>query len=119
LSYADGLEGLEGGNNVADLYGCYDFSNEVRVERISGTTAKSTFTVYPLPARDVLNIDMDVTAGKKVGIRLFDLAGNDITATTDRINENTLDIQKVPSGLYFLSINDGKGRRVTKKVIIQ
>ena len=33
LSYADGLQGLEGGSNVADLYGCYSFSNEVTVVR--------------------------------------------------------------------------------------
>ena len=34
LSYADGLQGLEGGNNVSDLYGCYDFSDAyVRVVR--------------------------------------------------------------------------------------
>ena len=33
LSYEEGLEGLEGGNNVDDLAGTYDFSNEIRVYR--------------------------------------------------------------------------------------
>ncbi|MEP3209918.1 MAG: T9SS type A sorting domain-containing protein [Maribacter sp.] len=33
LSYADGLEGLEAGNNVAELAGNYEFSNEIEVNR--------------------------------------------------------------------------------------
>ena len=33
LSYADGLEGLEMGNNAADLMGCFDLSNPVTVIR--------------------------------------------------------------------------------------
>ncbi|MEL6916325.1 MAG: hypothetical protein AAFO99_01210, partial [Bacteroidota bacterium] len=33
LSYADGLEGLAGGNNIDSLEGCYDLSNPVRVVR--------------------------------------------------------------------------------------
>ena len=62
---------------------------------------------------------MDVPAGKKIGVRLFDLAGNDITSSTERVNEKTINVQRVPSGLYFMTINDGSGKRVTKKVIIQ
>lgn len=34
LSYQDGLTGLEVGNNVADLDGCFDFSNSITVIRI-------------------------------------------------------------------------------------
>ncbi|MEX0288457.1 MAG: T9SS type A sorting domain-containing protein, partial [Flavobacteriaceae bacterium] len=120
LSYADGLEGLEVENNVSDLYGCYDFSDEyVRVERIDAAAGKSSVTVFPLPAKDVINLSMDVPAGKKIGVRLFDLAGNDITSSTERVNEKTINVQRVPSGLYFMTINDGSGKRVTKKVIIQ
>ena len=33
LSYEDGLQGLEGGNNVSDLQGCYSFSNAITVVR--------------------------------------------------------------------------------------
>ena len=33
LSYEDGLEGLEAGNNVDGLDGIYDFSNDIRVYR--------------------------------------------------------------------------------------
>ncbi|MFT6336257.1 MAG: hypothetical protein ACJATI_003013 [Halioglobus sp.] len=33
ISYQDGLEGLAGGNNVADLKGCYGFSNPITVTR--------------------------------------------------------------------------------------
>jgi hypothetical protein len=33
ISYEDGLSGLEGGNNVVDLVGCYGFSNPITVTR--------------------------------------------------------------------------------------
>ena len=33
LGYADGLEGLDAGNNVSDLVGEYDFSNSIKVYR--------------------------------------------------------------------------------------
>ncbi|NAS13631.1 T9SS type A sorting domain-containing protein [Poritiphilus flavus] len=122
LSYADGLTGLEAGNNaLTDLVGCYDLSNEVRVERVDAQAGKSSVTLFPIPAKGVLNVVSKEMDASKASFNLFDLGGNNITARLRPIDDEgtSFDIQSLPSGMYFLQIRDENGRSYTKKIIKQ
>ena len=123
LSYADGLSGLEAGNNaLTDLEGCYDLSNEIRVERVAPPQAgKSSITLFPLPARNVINVSSDKMDGSKASFYLFDLGGNNVSGSLRPMDDSgtAFDIQSLPSGLYFLRIRDDQGRLYTKKIVKQ
>jgi len=120
LRYEDGLEGLEPDSNIADLSGCYDFSNSIEVVRLSDTSSgKSAVSLYPLPAVDVVNVSSSSFDKKNVQMRLYDFAGNDISGKVRRIDSTDLsyDVQSLPSGIYFLSLRNSKGQAVTKKIV--
>ncbi|MGI9551144.1 MAG: T9SS type A sorting domain-containing protein [Aurantibacter sp.] len=120
LRYEDGLEGLEMGGNTNDLMGCYDLSNYVEVVRLSDTSGKGPVSVFPLPATDVLHISSKSFDQTNVQMRLFDFAGNDISNKVRRTSASDLsfDVQSLSSGIYFLSLRNGKGQAVTKKIVI-
>lgn len=46
LSYEPGLSGLIVGNNLSDLAGCFEFSNDITVERLAGADCPA---VAPIP----------------------------------------------------------------------
>ncbi len=48
LSYEDGLTGLIAGNNIADLEGCFDFSNSVYVNREECSPTTAVGAVYAM-----------------------------------------------------------------------
>ena len=119
LRYEDGLEGLEMGLNANDLMGCYDFSNSVEVIRLSNTSGKGTISLYPSPAVNVVNVSSKSIDTENVQMRIYDFAGNDISSKVRRIDSSDLsfDVQSLPSGIYFLSLRNGKGQAVTEKIV--
>ena len=123
LSFADGLEGLEAGNNAfTDLVGCYDLSNSIAVTRteVSDTTTGKSAVVFPLPATDVINVAMELDKDRKYFVTVADFAGNDVTAKTRRLSgDMALDVQALPAGIYLLRVVDDQGTSFTRKIIIQ
>jgi len=123
LSYADGLQGLEMGNNaLTDLMGCYDLSNQVRVVRVVPTQiSNDDITLYPVPARNVLRVSANKMNSAEALYSLYDMAGNDVTNKVRLLDEDNMsfDIQSLPNGLYLLKIRDNSGMVYTKKVVKQ
>ncbi|XLS29583.1 T9SS type A sorting domain-containing protein [Flavobacteriaceae bacterium M23B6Z8] len=122
LSFADGLTGLEAGNNATtDLEGCYDLSNPVRVLRNESTSGSiQKVSLFPIPARDIINLDFKGTMTDELQFFVYDLSGNDLSARTSFVSQtNTLDVASLPSGIYLLRIIDEKGKSVSRKIVIQ
>ena len=84
LSYADGLTGLAMGNNVADLSGCYSFSNAIIVDRIAtvgglleiegGGTAVTICAGDGIP--DPINVELTGNEGPNFAWIISDDQGN-------------------------------------------
>ncbi|TMM57386.1 T9SS type A sorting domain-containing protein [Maribacter algarum] len=123
LRYEDGLVGLEPDLNANDLQGCFDLSNAIEVVRLEETSVggKSSATVFPLPASDILNVSLKSFGNSDVQVNMVDLAGNSVKRDIQKVVQKgiSLDIQSVPSGLYILNISNGEGKFVSKKVIIR
>ncbi len=80
--------------------------------------------VYPNPATDVVNIEMESIVNQQVWIRLFDLQGRILRSKkTLMVNEGTttidLNTHGLEKGMYFINVSDAKGWNKSKKIVIQ
>ena len=122
LRYEDGLTGLEPDLNANDLMGCFNLSNAVEVVRTDASlSGKSSVTLFPIPANDVLNINLNSLGNSDVQITMVDFAGNSVKQQKNKVTNNqvSLDVQSIPSGLYIVNIVNDEGKSFSKKVIIR
>lgn len=69
-------------------------------------------SVYPNPANEKLTVSLPENSSKTEGI-LYDNAGKELQRFLLNIGENTLDINHLESGIYFLEMN-GKSTKFIK-----
>jgi hypothetical protein len=71
-------------------------------------------TVYPNPARDEVNVIFNANAGIK-NIAVYNLIGKPVMVYKVSGNSAKLNIESIPSGIYFLRMVDGQGHVITRK----
>ncbi len=74
------------------------------------------YTIYPNPANDELNINIDNDFATKYRYTIFDIYGRIFIDANE--NKSTLDISELNSGIYFIRISNQKGANATKKFMI-
>ena len=83
------------------------------------TNELSNVAIFPIPMTETLNLKFfnDITFPVKVS--LIDASGRLFLAKNlDQVaNSHQLDVQSVPSGLYFIKIEDQNGNQTIKKII--
>lgn len=84
---------------------------------------QSGFTMFPNPAFDQLNLDVDLQADRSVKVSLGDLTGRthilrsfDLHKGDSRV---TLDVSRLPAGTYFVRVENGEVVGVQKLVIVR
>ncbi len=74
--------------------------------------------VFPNPVNDVLQIVSNHSVGSNVTLSIFDASGRKLLiqnfTATGLLDKNTLDLNRLPAGLYALSISDGTNNKVFK-----
>jgi hypothetical protein len=107
---------------VKDLNNCTATSDEFNLV-VTGISdlrvGVAVISCYPNPAREAIYIDVRNMGLKKLTVRLYDLHGR---LMTDKIlinNGNTLFTDRLPSGIYYLLISDGKEKSVQKIALIK
>jgi len=74
--------------------------------------------IYPNPATEIINIQFDAATDKEILLYLLD--GNGKLVKTDRIEESSVEkninVEDLPSGLYFMKMVKGKLVNVYKVV---
>lgn len=80
------------------------------------TLASGTFKLYPNPAKDLLKVTLN--GPQKARVTLHNQIG--IVSLQQELNakETNLDVQTLPSGVYFITIS-ADGKSATEKVVIQ
>ncbi len=77
-------------------------------------------TLYPNPNNGVFNLSLNAASGN-VKVEVFDTRGrlilNKSISGNGMVNE-TINLQDVQSGIYFVNIQDGS-RKITKKIIVE
>jgi hypothetical protein len=88
------------------LSGVYASTNQI---------SKSTFEIYPNPAKDVLKFKYESFLKPKK-IQLFDYTGRLVIANK---GEDELNVESLKSGLYFVTMFFDNGTQATQKVEIK
>lgn len=81
---------------------------------VNDQTLENAIRIYPNPASDYINIAVS-DSQTILAINCYDIFGKKVIKTTQ--NEQ-VDVSKLQSGLYFVTIETDKGQ-LTKKIIIQ
>ena len=79
-------------------------------------------TIYPNPARDLVNISFDADLPETVSLRLFDLRGSQMWSGQYEAQpgQNTVSIDRIrtlPEGIYMLQWSDGLTQKIQKIVV--
>lgn len=87
---------------------------------ISSTKDVTTFSVYPVPAKDYIQINLSSKEINDAEVELFDMLGNSLVMRKPGFSENgldyKLDISNIAAGIYMLKVKTNKSDYV-KKII--
>ena len=85
-----------------------------RAHRKNNNLEQNEFIIYPNPSNDIINLKMTFNSGTYT---ITNLQGSKVIQNLIRANEILIDISKLNSGVYFIQIQDNRGRNYTKKII--
>jgi hypothetical protein len=74
----------------------------------------NSFTIYPNPANDVLNIQLNNEMTGDIDYEIYDIAGKKVM--NNQILNNSIDVSKLQGGMYFLRLVQNN-QFITKKFI--
>lgn len=90
---------------------------DVATENLSATA----FAVYPNPAIDELNVDVETDDGAAIDVSLINVHGQVVKTTryNGQAGSTSLlfTVNEVAAGMYYLRLHDGNGVRTTRVVI--
>jgi len=84
---------------------------------VSNFDVEESFSMYPNPAKDILNIRFKNSVND-INVSIYDSLGKLVYNKETRLinSKCVLNVSNLNSGLYFISINS-KGKTLTKKLI--
>lgn len=91
-----------------------DFTVDNSVLSVKKDVLNDTFSIYPNPTKNVINISKSNTNIKNV--KLIDITGKVIYNNNN--NAQPIDVRSYSKGLYILKIESEDGRVASKKVVI-
>ncbi len=96
----------ECGSSVADC-------TEVMVDIIDGvnSTSENEFSIFPNPAKEVINIVFEDKKGNYV-MSLFDLLGRQIFLNERFVGQVQIELKNIPSGVYWLELKEKNAKAV-------
>jgi len=102
-----------GFNSITETVASYTSLNEV--ENITA------ISVYPNPAKDFLNVQIDSKNRNEISAVLYDINGNLVRETENFVqsNQQTISLNGLNAGLYLLRISDSEQSHSTKILFIQ
>ena len=82
--------------------------------------AINNFTMYPNPAKDLVNINFNKGLNGNMTIDIFDIQGKRVLSkkSLDIVDKIALNISNLKSGLYFVKLKNGQ-QETTRKLIVE
>jgi hypothetical protein len=95
---------------ISSMSGNVDDGTTLGIEELN--TVKNTINIYPNPAKNILNIE---TAMLITEIEIYSILGKKLLQT----NSKTIDVSKLPKGLYVIKIISSKEIETIKRFVKQ
>lgn len=95
------------------------FGKEINVSTGIDTKPKNQsleYIIFPNPAKDILNINIDNYFTENYRYTIFDIYGRVYIDETSQ--QSSFDVSNLKSGIYFIRVSDTKGINTTKKFMI-
>jgi hypothetical protein len=77
-----------------------------------------TSKIFPNPARNIMNVQFELPAPADVQVKIYDLTGSMVAnqqfSASQTGSQKSIDISKLPAGMYFVKIQAGSLKSVTK-----
>lgn len=124
ISFEDGLEGAEVGQNAMNLAGCFALSNAIMVNRVSqgpecGTIELreskviDTYEVFPNPATTELNIQMKTGSFEDIDVSIMSVSGQ-LLESRDFFDVHPgdlikMDVSGIQQGYYLIKMETSHG----------
>jgi len=109
---------LSATNPVAVVNMTYNGTSILGVGEVS---AVESFTAYPNPAKDALNLDIKMVSSANATIEIYSFTGQKVLnrdlSLTKGVNTISLDMSLMNSGLYTLRITSTEGIRIVQKIV--
>ncbi len=115
LSYADGVAIDANGNlYIADYY----HARIRKVDNITGVNEifENSFSIFPNPSTGLLNFNCETNIDE---IKVTNTLGQIVYSKTINHKSGTINLQSLPSGLYFCSVKTEDGKTAQQKFIVQ
>ena len=125
-NYGNGGYTLTGGGQTLGSGGSFGSSEQVAFCIGSGnrTTAEvveaqevisaDQINLYPNPANNTINVDLDATTTNFTG-RIVDATGRNVWVGELEAGQNAINIATLPAGLYYMAVVKADGKVITKK----
>lgn len=99
-----------------DLGGVFRFENDsTSTTSLNELLPEVNFIVYPNPTDGVVTISVEKRQPKK--IVLYNLAGKELLAILTNQQEEKIDLNNLPSGIYLISVELKDGFILTKRIV--
>lgn len=92
-------------------------NNSTNIENSLSSSNKTQILVYPNPATDVLNIDINNANFKNSEIVVFNISGAELLKTNMANNNAQLNIETLSAGVYFVKVSNQNGFNKTVKFV--
>jgi hypothetical protein len=77
--------------------------------------------IYPSPAADFVNVDINLTANENIKITVLDISGRVIETKSIQASsgllKQTFDVSQLTSGVYHVAVADGKNNAFVKRIV--
>ncbi len=102
-----------------DDWGC-EYVQYFSVDVSAGveTVAPTSFKVYPIPAKEQLNIDFEQNFEPPYQIRLINILGKTVYQTTTQKTHVQIPVTSLEAGVYFLHFQHDNHQKQVQKVLI-
>lgn len=80
---------------------------------------KKLFSLYPNPAKDVVNIQTSLTLGTSVEVEIYNMLGQQVYTAKQELKSPTLevDVSAFNSGVYSVKLTDDAGNQQSTQLI--
>jgi hypothetical protein len=93
------------------------------IEQVVFTSSIDQLGLYPIPAKQELNVEINMNVNETVNIQVFNLIGESVKSNSFNLSKgfNTvkLDVSNLNQGVYLCKINSSKGQILRKFNVIK
>ena len=98
----------------------YTYSNftTITITSVADDALALATEVYPNPAQNSLRISLDATKVRNASLNIYSITGQKVYEQEKLAATSTLDISKLPAGIYMVRITDNNAN-VTRRIVKQ